>query len=233
VEPPLSAGEATLRRVAGVLGVFLTLAALGYGLAAFGRHNLQVVSDTVSHSFGRAFVTGLVGQILILPTFGMLVVGLVLSVAGILLLPFAVAVYALLVIIGVVGGYLAVAHAMGETYTRRRLAQGLMIGAAGSSRFLLAGLAATMSLWIAWAFFGWVPVAGSLIRGAAILVTWLLATAGLGAAMLSRAGIRENFAGRIIPPEALTDEYLWATPQFGVPAVKRPGAGSRTGGTGA
>lgn len=233
VEPPLSAGEVTLRRVAGVLGVFLTLVALGYGLAAFGRHNLQVVSDTVSHSFGRAFVTGLVGQILILPTFGMLVVGLVLSVAGILLLPFAVAVYALLVIIGVVGGYLAVAHAMGETYTRRRLAQGLMMGAAGSSRFLLAGLAATMSLWIAWALFGWVPVAGSLIRGAAILVTWLLATAGLGAAMLSRAGIRENFAGRIIPPEALTDEYLWATPQFGVPAVKRPGAGSRTGGTGA
>ncbi|MGE5926779.1 MAG: hypothetical protein ACM357_05455 [Gemmatimonadota bacterium] len=233
VEPPLSAGEATLRRLAGVVGVFLALAALGCGLAAFGRHNLQVVSDTVSHSFGRAFVTGLVGQILILPTFGMLVVGLVLSVAGILLLPFAVAVYVLLVIVGVVGGYLAVAHAMGETYTRRRLAQGILVGAPGSYQFLLVGLAATTALWLAWALFGWVPVAGSLIRGAAVLVTWLLATAGLGAALLSRAGVRENFAGRIIPPEALTDEYLWATPQFGVPAVKRPGAGSRTTGPGA
>jgi hypothetical protein len=92
---------------------------------------------------------------------------------------------------------------------------------------------ATTALWLAWALFGWVPVAGGLIRGAAVLVTWLLATAGLGAALLSRAGIRENFAGRIIPPEALTDEYLWATPQFGVPAVKRPGAGSRTTGPGA
>ena len=233
VEPPLSAGEATLRRLAGVIGVFLALAALGSGLAAFGRHHLQVVSDTVSHSFGRAFVTGLVGQILILPTFGMLVVGLVLSVAGILLLPFAVAVYVLLVIIGVVGGYLAVAHAMGETYTRRRLAQGILVGAPGRYQFLLVGLIATTALWLAWALFGWVPVAGGLIRGAAILVTWLLATAGLGAAMLSRAGVRENFAGRIIPPEALTDEYLWATPQFGVPAVKRPGAGSRTPGPGA
>ncbi len=232
-EPPLSAGEATLRRLAGVIGVFLALAALGVGLAAFGRHNLQVVSDTVSHSFGRAFVTGLVGQILILPTFGMLVVGLVLSVAGILLLPFAVAVYVLLVIVGVVGGYLAVAHAMGETYTRRRLAQGILVGAPGSYQFLLVGLVATTALWLAWALFGWVPVAGALIRGAAVLVTWLLATAGLGAALLSRAGVRENFAGRIIPPEALTDEYLWATPQFGVPAVKRPGAGSRTTGPGA
>ncbi len=231
--PPLSAGAATLRRLAGVIGVFLALAALGVGLAAFGRHNLQVVSDTVTHSFGRAFITGLVGQILILPTFGMLVVGLVLSVAGILLLPFAVAVYVLLVIVGIVGGYLAVAHAMGETYTRRRLAQGILVGAPGSYQFLLVGLVATTALWLAWALFGWVPVAGALIRGAAILVTWLLATAGLGAALLSRAGIRENFAGRIIPPEALTDEYLWATPQFGVPAVKRPGAGSRTTGPGA
>lgn len=230
--PPLSATALALRRVAGVIGIFLALAALGYGLIAFGRHNLQVVSDTVSHSFGRAFVTGLIGQILILPTFGMLVVGLVLSVAGILLLPFAIAVYALLVIVGVVGGYLAVAHAMGETYTRRRLAQGILVNAPGSYRFLLVGLVATMALWAAWAVFGWVPVAGDLIRGAALLVTWLLATAGLGGALLSRAGVRENFAGRIIPPEALTDEYLWATPQFGVPAVRRPGAGSRTPGSG-
>lgn len=229
IGPPPSAGQLIFRRLAGVVGVFLSLAALGYGLIAFGRHNLQVVSDTVSHSFGRAFVTGLVGQILILPTFGMLVVGLVLSVAGILLLPFAVIVYALLVIVGVGGGYLAVAHSMGETYTRRRLARGILVDAPSSFGFLVTGLAATMALWVAWAAFGWVPVAGDLIRGAAVLVTWLLGTAGLGAAMLSRAGIRENFAGRIIPPEALTDEYLWATPQFGVPAVKRPGTGTRTG----
>src|SRR5690606_1744235 len=159
-DPPLSPLQATIRRIAGVIGVFLALAALGYGLGAFGRHHLQVVSDTVSHNFGRAFITGLVGQILILPTFGMLVVGLVLSVAGILLLPFAVAVYVLLVIVGVVGGFLAVAHAMGETYTRRRLAQGILVGAPGTYRFLLAGLAASMALWAAWAVFGWVPVAG-------------------------------------------------------------------------
>ena len=69
----------------------------------FGRHNLEIVSDTVSHSFGRAFVTGLLGQILLLPTFGMLVVGLILSVAGILLLPFAVAVFALLMVVAVRG----------------------------------------------------------------------------------------------------------------------------------
>jgi hypothetical protein len=229
VEAP-GAVELTFRRIAGVIGVFLTLSALGFGLVMFGRPNLEVVSDTVAHSFGRAFITGLLGQILLLPTFGMLVVGLILSVAGILLLPFAVVVYTLLVIVAAVGGYLAVAHAMGETYIRRRMALGAVIGSPNSYRYLLIGIAALASLWLAWAIFGWVPVAGNLIRGAAFLVTWLLGTAGFGAALLSRAGVRENFAGRIIPPEALTDEYLWATPQFGVPAARRPGTRTPTRG---
>jgi hypothetical protein len=221
--------ETVFRRIAGVAGVFLTLGALGFGLVMFGRPNLEVVSDTVSHSFGRAFATGLLGQLLLLPTFGMLVVGLILSVVGIVLLPFAVVVYALLVIVAALGGYLAVAHAMGETYTRRRLALGAMISP-NSYRYVLVGLGALAAFWMAWSVFGWVPIAGNLIRGAAILVTWLLATAGFGAALLSRAGIRENFAGRLIPPEALTDEYLWATPQFGVSAAKRPGSRTPTRG---
>lgn len=216
--------QTVLRRLAGVLGVFSSLTVLGFGLVMFGRPNLEIVSDTVSHSFGRAFVTGLLGQILFLPTFGMLVVGLILSVAGILLLPFAVVVFALLAVVAVVGGYLAVAHAMGETYTRRRMALGVVIGSANSYRYLLVGLFALASLWLAWAVFGWVPVAGSIIWGAAFFVSWLLGTAGFGAALLSRAGIKENFAGRLLPPEALTDEYLWATPQFGVPAGRRPGS---------
>lgn len=227
-EAPPSALVLVGRRLAGVIGVFLTLSAIGFGLVMFAKPNLEVVSDTVSHSFGRAFVSGLLGQILLLPTFGMLIVGLILSVAGILLLPFAVVVYGLLVVVGVLGGFLAVAHAMGETYTRRRLALGAMIGSPNSYRYLVVGLGALATLWLAWAVFGWVPVAGELIRGAAFLVTWLLATAGFGAALLSRAGVRENFAGRLIPPEALTDEYLWATPQFGVPAARRPGGTTRT-----
>jgi hypothetical protein len=231
VEPEaLTPFQSAIQRIAGVLGVFLTLSVLGFGLVMFGRQNLEIVSDTVSHSFGRAFVTGLLGQILLLPTFGMLVVGLILSVAGILLLPFAVAIFAMLAVIGIVGGYLAVAHAMGETYTRRRMALGTFVGSPNSYRYLLVGLLALASLWAAWALFGWVPVAGSIIWGAAFFVTWLLGTAGFGAALLSRAGIKENFAGRLLPPEALTDEYLWATPQFGVPAGRRPGTRNPTRG---
>jgi hypothetical protein len=159
---------------------------------------------------------------LLLPTFGMLVVGLALSVVGVLLIPFAVLAYLLLLFIGVVGGYLAAAHALGESYTRRRLALGVNIASPNSYRYLVMGLLLMLGFWAAWVTFGWVPVAGTLMKGAAIVVTWLLVTAGFGAALLSRAGVREAFTGRIVPPEALTDEYLWATPQFGVPAAKRP-----------
>lgn len=210
-----------MRRAAGLLGVFLTLTVLGFGLVTFGRPNLEIVSDTVTHSFGRAFFAGVLGQILVLPTFGMLIVGLILTVAGALLVPFAVVVYTLLAIIAVLGGVLAVAHAMGETITRRQMARGIMVSP-NSYRYLLTGLGAIAASWVAWVAFGWVPVAGSIAFLAAAIGSWCVATAGFGAALLSRGGIREEFTGRLLPPAMMTDEYLWATPQMGVPAIKRP-----------
>ncbi len=221
VSAPITPVARTATNAAGVIGTFLTLGLIGFGLVLFGKPNLETVSDTVSHSFFRSFVVGLLSQILIVPTFGMLVVGLVLSVVGVLLVPFVIAVYALLVIAGIVGGFLAVAHAMGETHARRRMAHGVKISP-NSFRYLAVGLGSVAAVWLAWVLFGWVPFAGSLIFGGAALATWLLATVGLGACLLSRAGIRPAFAGRYLPEEMLTDEYLWATPQHGVPAVKRP-----------
>lgn len=206
---------------AGLSGVFLTLTLLGFLLVAFARPNLETVSDTVSHSFGRSFVVGMLGQVLLIPTFGMLVVGLILSVVGALLVPFVVIVYALLTILGVVGGFLAVAHAMGEKHTRRQMARGVALSP-NSFRYMLTGLATVLSVWLAWLVFGWVPVAGTIVWASAVLVTWIIVTVGFGAAILSRAGIKPQFAGRYLPPEAMTDEYLWATPQFGVQAVQRP-----------
>ncbi|HWA15939.1 MAG TPA: polymer-forming cytoskeletal protein [Gemmatimonadales bacterium] len=217
-----------LRNGAGVLGVFSILLMVGFGLVVFARPPLEVVSDTVMHSFSRALLVGLLGQVLILPTFGMLVVGLILTVAGVLLVPFAVIVFGLLLVVGVLGGFLAIAHAMGESVTRRQLAMGAQIMSANSYRYVAVGLAGIAALWLLWVAFGWVPVAGTLILATAVLVTWLLATVGFGAALLSRAGFREHFAGRLLPAESLTDEYLWLTPQFGVTAVKRPPKGEKT-----
>ncbi|HQR16788.1 MAG TPA: hypothetical protein PK948_00375 [Gemmatimonadales bacterium] len=212
-----------LRNVAGLAGIFLTLLGIGFGLVLLGKPNLEIISDTVSHTFGRSFAVGLLAQVLAVPTFGVLILGLILSVIGILLVPFAVVASVLAVAAAVLAGWLAVAHAIGETYTRRRLAQGVLLGTPNSYRYIVTGLVGMLLVWVGWAAFGWVPVLGWIAFGAAALVTWVLLTVGLGAALLSRLGLAGHFAGRLIPPEALTDEYLWATPQFGVPAARRPG----------
>lgn len=219
--PPAAVATQIARHAAGLAGLLLTLTVLGFGVVTFGRPNLEIVSDTVAHSFGRSFVVGLLGQVLVLPTFGMLVIGLVLTIAGALLLPFAIVVYLVLVVVTTLVGLLAVAHAMGERITRRRMARGIALSP-NSYRYVATGLGTVAALWLAWVAFGWVPVAGTLMLLAAALTTWTLATVGFGAALLSRGGIREHFAGRLMPPEMMTDEYLWATPQFGVAAVKRP-----------
>ena len=225
VEPPTASTPPlvlALRNVAGLAGIFLTLLGIGFGLVLFGKPNLEIISDTVSHTLGRSFAVGVLAQVLVIPTFGVLVVGLILSVVGILLIPFAVIAAVLLVLVAVLAGFLGVAHALGEKYTRRQLARGVL-GSPNSYRYVVTGLAGVIILWSGWAAFGWVPVLGWIAFGAAAVVTWFLLTVGLGAALLSRLGLAGHFAGRFIAPETLTDEYLWATPQFGVPAARRPG----------
>ena len=212
-----------LRNVAGLAGIFLAFLAIGFGLVLLGRPNLEVISDTVVHSAGRSFAVGFLAQVLALPTLGVLVAGLVLSIVGILLVPFAAIAAGLLLLAVILGGTLGVAHAIGETYTRRRLAQGALLGSPTGYRSVVFGLIGMLLPWVGWAAFGWVPGLGWVAFGAAAVLTWVLLTIGLGAALLSRLGLTGHFAGRFLPPEALTDEYLWATPQFGVPAARRPG----------
>jgi hypothetical protein len=222
-EPAAAGGLGrVLTRFAGLAGVLLTLGLLGFGMVLFAHPQLETISDTVSHSLFRSFLTGLLAQVVVLPSLGMVVTGLVLSVVGILLVPFVLVIVPLLLLAAIVSGFLAVAHAMGEQRIRRRMAAGARVGSANSYRYMFLGLSGVAAIWAAWILFGWVPIAGTLVFAAAFLVTWLLATLGFGAALLSRGGIRPAFAGRYVPPEALTDEYLWATPQFGVDAVKRP-----------
>jgi hypothetical protein len=221
LRPPEPIITQIARHAGGLAGLLMVLTVLGFGLVTFGRPNLEIVSDTVAHSFGRSFLAGLLGQVLVLPTFGMLVIGLALTIVGALLLPFAIAVYLVLVLVTTLVGLLAVAHAMGERITRRRMARGIALSP-NAYRYVSTGLGTVAIIWLAWVVFGWVPVAGTLMLAVAMLTTWTLATIGFGAALLSRGGIREHFAGRLVPPDMMTDEYLWATPQFGVAAVKRP-----------
>jgi hypothetical protein len=205
-----SAFDLLVHDVGTVVAVFIALAMVGFGTVFFGRRHMEVVADTASHSFGRAFVVGLLGQLLLLPAFAMMIVGLVLTIVGILVLPFAIVAYVLGAALAVLGGYLAVAHAIGETVTRRRMANGAFVRSPNSYGYIFSGLVGLLGLWAAAALFGWLGPVVFLFKLAAVIVTWLAATTGFGAVLLSRAGLRETFAGRY--SGETTDEYLWATP---------------------
>ena len=207
---PPSAIDRVFTDVRNVVAVFVAFAMLGFGTVFFGRRYLEVVADTATHSFGRSFVVGLLGQLLVLPTFAMMIVGLVFTVVGILLLPFAAVAFCIAAILAVVGGYLAIAHAVGETFTRRRMAHGAFVRAPNAYGYLFTGLIGLLGLWAAAALFGWMGPVVVLFRVLAGIVTWLAVTTGFGAVLLSRAGLRESFAGRHVGE--MSDEYLWATP---------------------
>jgi hypothetical protein len=207
---PMSAVDAVFTDVRNVVAVFVACAMLGFGIVFFGRRHLEVVADTTTHSFGRSLTVGLLGQLLLLPTFAMLIVGLALTLVGILLIPFAMVAFMAAVTVALVGGYLAVAHAVGETFTRRRMAHGAFVRAPNAYGYLFTGLVGLLGLWAAAALTGWMGPVVLVFRIAAIIVTWLAATTGFGAVLLSRGGLRETFAGR--HAGELSDEYLWATP---------------------
>ncbi len=202
--------DAVFADVRNIVAVFIACAMLGFGAVFFGRRHLEVVADTATHSFGRSFVVGLLGQLLLFPTFAMLMVGLVLTLVGILLVPFAAVAYLVAAMVALAGGYLAVAHAVGETFTRRRMAHGAFVRAPNAYGYLFTGLVGLLGLWAAAALTGWMGPVVLVFKIAAMMVTWLAMTTGFGAVLLSRAGLRETFTGR--RTSEMSGEYLWTTP---------------------
>src|SRR5688500_2339825 len=82
VAAPRGPLRSALTSLAGLTGVLVTLGLLGFGTVLFARPNLEIISDTVSHSLFRSFLTGLLAPAPGIPASGMLLTGLVLSVAG-------------------------------------------------------------------------------------------------------------------------------------------------------
>ena len=207
-----------------LLAVFLALGFMGLGFLFFAPRQLETVADTVWHSFWRSFLAGLFAQPLILPAFGMLLVGLVLTVVGILVLPFAIVGFVLALFIAAVGGFLAVARTVGEIYLRRRMARGEAVPTWGSYRYIVYGLLGLLSIWLPALLLSSVPVAGTVLTASAAFLTWVLATAGFGATIISRAGLRGTFVRQL--DLALTDEQYWTADGMPAPLVRR-GTGTR------
>lgn len=223
----LTPAQQTGRNLALAVGWFVMLAAIGGALALFAREKLERIAETVRENFSRAFVTGLLAEIALLPAMVVSIIALAVTIIGILLIPFAV----VALLLGAAGalalGFIAVAFLAGETFSRRSATGSA--SAARALRAVLIGLSVYFGLWILAAAFTWAGFLGGLLRLLSAALTWVAVTVGFGATLLSRGGTRLAGAGAIEAP-APEDEVSWQTPTpvSGVAAARRPTPAPRT-----
>lgn len=200
-----------------VLGWFAILVAIGIGVLLFAERNLDGVVHVLDTQFARSFWVGLLTQIAAIPALTILLLALVVSLLGILLIPFAVVAYIIALAGLVTLGFLAVSRFTGRAFFR-----GARDSRAVHLRSLFVGLIVYLGLWFVAATFSWTPVAGSILRAIALAGSWVGLTFGLGATMLSRAGTRRpgDRAARAVPVSDLS--WQTPTPVTGVVAARRP-----------
>src|SRR5215211_4581588 len=186
----------------------LILILIGIGVLVFANSYLEGVTESLEGRFGRSFWAGIAAQLALAPALALLIVALAVTVLGILLIPFAIVAFVLAVVGLITLGFLAVARITGESVapgTRRGYHEN---GAA--LRALVVGVVLYMGLWVVASAFAWAPMVETILRGIAVAITWVAATAGLGAAVLSRGGTRRPSAS--LAAVAPVNDVPWQTP---------------------
>jgi hypothetical protein len=205
-----------------VMGWFVFLLVTGLAVLVFANPYLEGVVDVLGQSFWKSLLTGMAGQLGLIPGIVLLVVVLALTVLGILLIPFAI----VAAILGVAGmatlGFIAVVRLTGEAISLRSGQRPqVALGEKGAAlRGVLIGVTLFMALWFVAAILNDVPVAGWLLRLLALMVTYVAATAGFGAALLSRGGTRRD-AAVVAPAPGAEVGWQTPTPVAGVVAATR------------
>ena len=211
-----------------VLGWFAVLVIIGLGVLIFAEPNMDGVVEAMEGSFAKAFWMGVLGEIMALPVLALLVVGLILTLLGVLLVPFAVVAYVIAFAGLLALGFLAVARLTGSFWSRSDAA-GARSPRSANLRALFLGLLLYVGLWLLAALFTWQPITGAILRGIALAVSWVAVTVGLGATLLSRAGTRRvgvRPLGAAFGRRPAPDDLAWQTPTpvTGVTAARRPAA---------
>lgn len=203
-----SGGISTVsNNVAGLIGMFVALSCIAFGLVSFAPRQFEAVTDTLQRSFIRSFFAGLFAQPLLLPVLGMMTVGLVLTIVGTIAVPFAIIAFVLAVAAGLLGGYVAMARAFGEILLRRRGVEGNFAAGTTPYKASIVGLVGLLAIWAPFALLSGVPGVNWILLWCAVVFTWIMATAGFGATILSRGGLRHSFVRAELP--GFSGEYSW------------------------
>lgn len=216
----LTPAQATRRSLSLAVACYLILVAMALAVSFFARGHLETIGSTIRTNFSRAFLFGLLGEIAIVPLFLLSVVALAITIVGVLLIPFAAVAFALGVMGALALGFLAMSLLAGDAIMRGDTAAG---EARPMVSHLISGLSLFLVLWLLGSASAYTGFVGSVLRLLAVLSTWIAATVGLGAVIITRAGTRTVASvPRVPPPPA--EEYAWQTPTpvSGVAAARRP-----------
>ncbi len=200
------------------LGWFVVVLLVGLGVIIFSGAQLEAVVQALENRFSTALWLGIAAQVGVIPLLVVLCLALTLTVVGILLIPFAI----VACILGVAGlvtlGALAAASVAGHAIVRQgpnvrvRAIQSLLVG---TMILVIPWLANALLVNSAWA--------EMLARLAAIAITWVAASAGLGAALMARGGVR-RVQVRMASVEVQPAGWQTPTPIGGIVAARRPSA---------
>lgn len=199
----LSAGWTAMLVIVGILVLVLLSA------------NLEATARTLEQEFGRSFFTGVLGQLGFVPLLLFVCVALAVTLVGALLIPFALVAAPVALAGFVTLGWLALALVTGRALRRSR---GTGSSREDALRTLTLGVVLLMLPWVVVAALTGAGTVAVVARLLALAITWVAATAGLGAAVLSRAGTGRRKAAA---PSKLQG-WQTPTPVAGVTAARRP-----------
>ncbi|MBI4514088.1 MAG: hypothetical protein HY702_08260 [Gemmatimonadetes bacterium] len=188
-----------VQMVLSTVAIYVFFALLGLFAVAFSflKSKLEMVADTLAASFGRSLLMGLVAE-------AVFPIALLILTLLFVTIP-AIPVYVLAMVLGGLLGYLAVAMAAGANFLAQPAVAERVRWSHPYAR-LLVGLGLLLGLFVLGGFARmggrFLGLLGILVLVAAWLLTWMAATAGLGAVVLSRFGTRRDFAGRTPLPAA-------------------------------
>lgn len=212
VAPPLTTGEA-LKLSAGWTAVLLIIGLLALVMAGA---NLDATARVLSLDFSRAFFVGVAGQLSFLPLLLLVIAALAVTLLGILLIPFALAAAPVAFAGLITLGWLSMALVIGRAAMKTSAGE----DRAAMIRALIPGVLILMAPWIIAAALQDAGSIAVIFRAVAIGITWVAATVGLGAAILSRAGTASVQRKQVAT--APVGGWQTPTPVAGIAAARRP-----------
>lgn len=209
-KPPRSTAAAMT--LAGGWGAMILI--VGLLALVLAGPQLDETARLLEQSFSKAFLVGVAAEIGFLPLLLLAVVALAVTVVGILLIPFAL-VAAPVALAGLVTlGWLTAALLIGRAAFK---------GAVGNDRSallraLIPGAVLLFAPWLVAAALQSSGGAAVIVRAAAFGITWVAATAGLGAVILVRASAQRTSS----KPPASAGGWQTPTPIGGIATARRP-----------